>query len=124
MKITWDDIARKLTSRKFWVALAAFVAGIMVYRGADASSAESVVSLMMAGASALAYILGEGLVDARKERARAVADCTHKQSVSTAQAEDPAKRGFSAFCCFEERNCRNTLPPFPSRCCSHCVDMV
>ena len=68
MKITWDDIARKLTSRKFWVALAAFAAGIMVYRGADASSAESVVSLMMAGASALAYILGEGLVDARKER--------------------------------------------------------
>lgn len=64
MKITWNDIVRKLTSRKLWAAVAAFVAGIMVYRGADAGSAEAVTALIMTGASIIAYIVGEGMTDA------------------------------------------------------------
>ena len=32
-KITWDDIVRKLTSRKFWLAIASFVTNLMVFNG-------------------------------------------------------------------------------------------
>lgn len=69
MKITRDDILRKLTSRKLWVAVAAFVAAVMVYCGASEGSAEKITSLIMMGASVIAYIVGEGLVDAKRVKA-------------------------------------------------------
>lgn len=59
-----DIIIRKLTSRKLWAAIAGFVSMLMVYRGAAPASAESVAALIMAGASVVAYVLGEGLADA------------------------------------------------------------
>ena len=59
-----DIIIRKLTSRKLWAAVAGFVSMLMIYRGAPAQSAESVAALIMAGASIVGYILGEGLADA------------------------------------------------------------
>lgn len=61
MKINW---IRKLTSRKFWAAVVGFVTAILVYRGVDTGTVESVTALIMAGATVIAYILGEGLVDA------------------------------------------------------------
>jgi len=60
-----DIIIRKLTSRKFWTAVASFVTMLMVYRGAPEQSAESVAALIMAGASVIAYIVGEGLADSQ-----------------------------------------------------------
>lgn len=72
--MTWYDIARKLTSRKLWVAVAGFVTAIMLYRGADSGSIEAIGSLIMAGASVVAYIVGEGLVDAKREGAGMVAE--------------------------------------------------
>lgn len=60
MKIDWK---RKLTSRKFWAAIAGFVTMLLVYFGKDAGSAEQVAALIMAGASVVAYIIGEGLAD-------------------------------------------------------------
>lgn len=60
MKIDWK---RKLTSRKFWAAIAGFVTMLLVYFGKDASGAEQVAALIMAGASVIAYIIGEGLAD-------------------------------------------------------------
>lgn len=60
MKIDWK---RKLTSRKFWAAIAGFVTMLLVYCGKDASGAEQVAALIMAGASVVAYIIGEGLAD-------------------------------------------------------------
>lgn len=58
------DWKRKLTSRKLWAAVALFVNMMMVYFGKPDSEAEKVAALIMAGASVLAYIIGEGLIDA------------------------------------------------------------
>lgn len=64
MKITWEDIVRKLTSRKFWAAVAEFVTMLLVALKFDQGSAEKVAALIMAGAAVIAYIVGEGLADA------------------------------------------------------------
>lgn len=58
-----DDIIRKLTSRKFWLALASFVTMLLIYFGEDKSKAEEVAALIMAGASVVGYLLAEGLAD-------------------------------------------------------------
>ena len=58
------DIIRKLTSRKFWLAVAAFVTELIVVSRGNAKLAESVSAIIMAGATVIAYIVGEGLVDA------------------------------------------------------------
>lgn len=58
------DIIRKLTSRKLWVAVAAFVSGLIVAFDGDAETAEVVSGLILQGASVVAYILAEGLADA------------------------------------------------------------
>ena len=62
-KITWDDIVRKLTSRKFWLAIASFVTNLMVFNGATGETVEKVTALILAGATVIAYIIGEGLAD-------------------------------------------------------------
>ena len=58
------DIIRKLTSRKFWLAVAAFVTDLIVAFKGDAGLAETLSGMIMAGATVIAYIIGEGLVDA------------------------------------------------------------
>lgn len=58
------DLVRKLTSRKFWTAVASFVSMMMVACGGTESQAAQVTALIIAGATVLAYIIGEGLVDA------------------------------------------------------------
>ena len=60
MKIDWK---RKLTSRKFWLAVASFVTMLIIYFTGDAEKAEKVSALIMAGASCIAFIIGEGLAD-------------------------------------------------------------
>ena len=58
-----DDIIRKLTSRKLWMAIALFVSGCLVAFGKDNETAEMVSGLIMQGAAVIAYIVGEGLAD-------------------------------------------------------------
>ena len=60
-KIDWK---RKLTSRKLWVAVAGFVAGLILAFGGTDSTAETVTGCIMSTASVVGYILGEGLTDA------------------------------------------------------------
>ena len=55
----------KLTSRKFWVAVAAFVSGLIVAFKGDADVAETVSGCILQGAAVLGYLLAEGLVDAK-----------------------------------------------------------
>lgn len=62
-KFTVDDLVWKLTSRKFWMSIATLVFLIMVYVGADEDSATQVVSIIMAAATAVGYMVGEGLSD-------------------------------------------------------------
>ncbi len=59
-----EDIIRKLTSRKFWLAVAAFVTELIIAFKGDAELAETLSGMIMAGATVIAYIVGEGLVDA------------------------------------------------------------
>ena len=61
MKIDW---IRKLTSRKFWVAVIGFVTALLVAFKVDAGSIEQVTSIIMSFASLIAYILAEGFIDA------------------------------------------------------------
>lgn len=62
-KITVTDVVRKLTSRKFWVSVATMVFLIMVYQGAGQDQATQIVAIIMAGATAIGYLIGEGLAD-------------------------------------------------------------
>ena len=59
-----EVIIRKLTSRKFWLAVAAFVTELIIAFKGDAELAETLSGMIMAGATVIAYIVGEGLVDA------------------------------------------------------------
>lgn len=60
-KIDW---VKKLTSRKFWIAVASFVTTTMLACGFDNGSVEQITSIIMSGATLIAYILAEGFVDA------------------------------------------------------------
>ena len=61
---TKEIIIRKLTSRKLWVAVSEFVAMLIVALGVAENTATQVAALIMAGAGAIGYIIGEGLADA------------------------------------------------------------
>ena len=58
-----NSVIRKLTSRKFWTAVVAFVFEVMVYCGANQSRATQVSAIIMAGATMIGYALSEGLAD-------------------------------------------------------------
>lgn len=60
-QINWT---KKLTSRKFWAAVVGFVTPMMVAAGATDNTVTQVVAIIMGGATLIAYIIGEGLVDA------------------------------------------------------------
>ena len=59
-----EDIIRKLTSRKLWLAVALFISGLIVAFGGSNEVAETVSGCIMQGAAVLAYLLAEGLADA------------------------------------------------------------
>ena len=58
------DWKKKLTSRKLWLAVAGFISGLVIAFKGSAALAETVSGCIMAGASVVAYIVGEGLTDA------------------------------------------------------------
>lgn len=59
-KIDWK---RKLTSRKFWLAIAGFVMGVLLAFGISEAEASQIGGIIMSAASVVAYIVGEGLAD-------------------------------------------------------------
>ena len=62
-KINWKQ---KLTSRKFWAAVVTFVTTVLVAFGVPDLTIEQVTAIITAGASMIAYIIGEGLVDSSR----------------------------------------------------------
>lgn len=62
--MTKENIIRKLTSRKLWLAIVAFVTPLLLAFGMAEDTVTQVVAIIMAGADVVAYILAEGLVDA------------------------------------------------------------
>lgn len=57
------SLKRKLTSRKLWMSIASFSSMLMIYFGYAESEASQVAALIMAGASIVGYVIGEGLAD-------------------------------------------------------------
>ena len=74
-KINWKQ---KLTSRKFWAAVVTFVTTVLVAFGVPDLTIEQVTA---AGASMIAYIIGEGLVDAARIKAQSE-DTDHLREVT------------------------------------------
>lgn len=60
MKIDWQ---RKLTSRKFWVSVAGFIAGFVVIFGGSQEAADKISGVILSAASVVGYMIGEGLTD-------------------------------------------------------------
>ena len=60
MKIDW---ARKLSSRKLWIAIAGFVSGLIMVFGGTETMASTVSGVILQGAAVLGYLLAEGLAD-------------------------------------------------------------
>ncbi len=58
------NIMQKLTSRKFWIAVAGLVVGILALFAVDANTTTQISGVIMSLGSVIAYIVGEGLVDA------------------------------------------------------------
>ena len=63
MKIEWK---RKLTSRKFWAAVVGFVTPIIIAFGGSSQAVSQSTAIIMSSAALIAYIIGEGLVDANR----------------------------------------------------------
>ena len=61
-KIDWK---RKLTSRKFWVAVAGFVTSVLVAFGTDDSVITRVVAIITSSGVVCTYLLAESKVDSR-----------------------------------------------------------
>ena len=62
-KIDW---VTKLSSRKFWAAVTGFLTAILTIFEVDNITIEQIVGLVSALAVLIAYIIGEGLVDAAR----------------------------------------------------------
>ena len=58
------DWKKKLSSRKFWCCLIGFITAILGAMNFDAGSIEQITSIIMSGATLIAYILAEGFIDA------------------------------------------------------------
>lgn len=75
MKIDWK---RKLTSRKLWLAVVGFIGPLLLAFGVAEEVATQVTSIIMAGGSVIAYIIGEGLADAGNGVQTTVTEITEK----------------------------------------------
>lgn len=64
-QINWK---RKLSSRKFWAALAGIVAGLAMVFRLDESTISSVAGAVVSAASVVSYIITEGRVDAESAK--------------------------------------------------------
>ena len=61
MNIDWK---RKLTSRKFWIAIVGLVSGLLMAFKVDGDTVKTISGVIMSAASVIAYTIGEGLADA------------------------------------------------------------
>ena len=59
--------AYKLTSRKFWMALAGLATGVAMILEGDATQIETLAGAITSLGCAVSYILAEGKVDAARE---------------------------------------------------------
>lgn len=58
------ELKRKLTSRKFWLAVIGFVTPLLTAFNVAEGEITQVTAIIMAGGTLIAYILAEGFTDA------------------------------------------------------------
>ena len=63
--MTKQELIRKLTSRKLWLALVGFITPLLLAFGLAENEVTQVTAIIMAGADVVAYIVAEGMVDAQ-----------------------------------------------------------
>ena len=68
------DWKKKLTSRKFWMAIVGFITPLLLAFGVAETDVTQVTAIIMAGADVLAYIIAEGMVDAKSAAADTISD--------------------------------------------------
>jgi len=66
--MTKEDWIRKLTSRKFWMAVANFIVNVILFVQSPSGSSERITALVLSFGGFVAYIVAEGLVDAAREK--------------------------------------------------------
>ncbi|WP_429845568.1 hypothetical protein [Brevibacillus sp. FIR094] len=59
-----EEFKRKLSSRKLWMAVAAFITSVLVLFGMDGDTITEVTAMITTLGSAVAYMVAEGYVDA------------------------------------------------------------
>lgn len=57
------DWKRKLTSRKFWVAIVGLITGLLLLFGVDADQTEKIGGIILTAGTIVSYILGEAITD-------------------------------------------------------------
>lgn len=65
MSIEWK---KKLSSRKFWAAVANFIVNVVTFCLSPSGSPERITALVLSFGGFVAYIVAEGLVDAAREK--------------------------------------------------------
>lgn len=61
-----EEMKRKLSSRKLWLAVAGFACAVAALFGVSDSVSAQISATITAGGVVVAYILGESLIDAKK----------------------------------------------------------
>lgn len=64
--MNWNEIKRKLSSRKFWAALAGFVTAVLYAANWAESDITQMAGIITAAGVLAAYIFGEAAVDCNR----------------------------------------------------------
>ena len=66
--MNWEDLKRKLSSRKFWAALAGFVTAVLYAMNWAESDITQMAGIITAAGVLAAYIFGEAAVDCHRDQ--------------------------------------------------------
>lgn len=59
-----EQIIRKLTSRKLWMAVALFISGLITAFGGQENTAQTISGCIMQAGAVISYLFAEGWADA------------------------------------------------------------
>jgi hypothetical protein len=79
------DWKKKLTSRKFWAAVIGFVTALLIAFAVPQATITQITGIITAGATLIAYIVGEGMIDAAS--AKATVNITGNPTIADVQNE-------------------------------------
>jgi hypothetical protein len=62
----WEKLGQKLSSRKFWAAIVAFLTSVLAALNIPDLDSNQVIAIVSAVGSLMIYILGESYVDGKR----------------------------------------------------------